>query len=479
MDADAFGRKVMQHEKSGRPMPTATHNAAWTDNRPGVRPEDGFNFADWCINEEIKELDVLSEIFDANEISSFQPKNGHWSNEPADAPGSYVYYFDVEGDPETCGSDPCYSAVVSYQNGAAYIAFKHANTQYKDRGGEGGTWDKAGADIRKLGSIVMYSVLKALMEFIQKVNPNKLNWSAVSKSRNNANNPGARKKVYFAWAVKNLFPDKYVPTNEQEWWSVNYYNQQKEDDWPEIPQSSGNRAAKTFIQEVASKIREKEEREEREQEEREQEQARQLEARRQQIRDSLPQLLQDPQHNPNGVNVGDITIFNSNFYRHRNTHEIKSIEVSFDDTWDNNSITPKLIAKTQTATGYGSYGNWIEQNQLFVKELKKYEPQEDAATYEVGEIVHIKWGGYDDEYVVKQAADDKGRILVFGTEAGEKRYEYPDNLEKANGQLQLQREPMPQQPQPYFEPDEPDFNHPNDVRNRRLPDPPGEINIVP
>ncbi len=156
VDAETFANKVRMFEKSNQqatPAPAIIPPTRNNRNTPPPTMADHFSFSKWCLTEELNELELLSELFDSNEISSFQPKNGGWESQPADSDGTYVYRFDVEGDPEECDG-PCYSAVVSYYNKSASIAFKHEETRYSDRGGADGPWQSAGLDSRKLGTII-------------------------------------------------------------------------------------------------------------------------------------------------------------------------------------------------------------------------------------------------------------------------------------------------------------------------------------
>jgi hypothetical protein len=201
------------------------------------------NFASWCFDEEVKELELLSEMFD--NISSFQPKDGKWEKAPSNANGQYRYFFNAEGDEELCGGAPCYIAAIQYWTGRASISFKHRGTMYADR-------EKG----QNIGVAVMHSVLKALQEFLEVASPDRLTWAATVKTRTaepgKSNNPQARKKVYFAWAVKSLFPHKFVPVGAEEWWSVEHYQRVNEHspEFPPIPTKGGLRSAKEFAGEV-------------------------------------------------------------------------------------------------------------------------------------------------------------------------------------------------------------------------------------
>ncbi len=150
---------------------------------------------------EYAERKELLEIFDKDDISRYQP-TGKWTNKD-------LYQFNIPSSQEQCSGGYCY--YVRFEDdddnlGSIDISFGHADTGVKDR------YQVEQGDTKE----VMYSVLKATDEYINKWKPEAISWIGVSKSRPNATNLDARSKVYFSWAAKNLFPN-YLPMENDHW----------------------------------------------------------------------------------------------------------------------------------------------------------------------------------------------------------------------------------------------------------------------
>jgi hypothetical protein len=409
-------------------------------------------FASWCLNEEVEELDLLSEIFNAIDIARHHPENGKWNHEPTDSDGAYVYSFDVPGEdcnigpPGTVysgrsGKEPCYTVSIGYSGGEADIEFGHTETSYDDR-------DNTGTNT---GVEVMYSVLHAIMQFVQAVEPPKLTWSASEKSRDNANNPQARKKVYFAWAVKNLFPERYVPISDQKWWSREFYDSAKEEGWPDAPEKGGSRSAKTFMAEV-EEAREKERR------------VRDDEAmmRRQDVMDRLPFFIAHPDLNPNQLKVGDLVKLPDESV----VYKINKIEPRF-ETYGNRDFTNTLQVTIDARTGF-----WLDEqrfasfvNDGYGRELIKYTPSQHS--FSVGDLVRKEGGS-----VMKiEEIEPDGRIQVLTNLSPEGRplggqstaFYYSDDLKAILGVTGNTQQPQPAAQQP---PSRAEMGHPDVHRGR-------------
>jgi hypothetical protein len=187
------------------------------------------------------------------------------------------------------------------------------------------------ADTHKgVGMEVFKGVLKALSEYITAKKPAKLYWSAVSKSVPNPvsgkiSNPEARAHVYEAWAVRHLFPEKYIGMDGQ-WlrrdiydkeWVPNGYPPVPEDLKDSSPPGEKRRVLEDLQEktrrnrtEIARRERERAEAEERRQQEEEERRREQIRRQREEARlrrlERIQQELQDPEKNPQGIQLDDV-----------------------------------------------------------------------------------------------------------------------------------------------------------------------------
>lgn len=165
-------------------------------------------------------LNKKNLIFEFMEVENFQPLDGIWSGRG----GYYSYKFNVKGDDckdVTSKEEQCYK--VSFQ-GTPYneisINFFRAGS-VKDAG------KNVQVDVGK-------SVLYAVNQFIEYYKPEKINWSAIGKTKTNnikgvVVNPNARSKIYNIFFVENYFPHLYVPkpgyTGSSRWISRKLYDE--------------------------------------------------------------------------------------------------------------------------------------------------------------------------------------------------------------------------------------------------------------
>ena len=259
--------------------------------------------------------DIELERLIAEGIKDHQPTDGRWDR-PLEGNDSNVYRFNIASDP--CGSQsrPCYQVNLNNHNGEVSISFSR----------DGSHSDQ----YRGVGLEVFKSVLKALIEYITVKKPNKLSWSAIRKSVANPSsgkitNPEARAHVYEAWALRHLFPEKYVGMDGQ-WLRRDIYDKEwVPNGFPPIPDNindnspSGEkrrvledlqekaRKNRTEIQSREHERREAENRRQREeQERREAERRRQEEEAERRRQEVIRQALEDPEKNPNGIKEGDV-----------------------------------------------------------------------------------------------------------------------------------------------------------------------------
>lgn len=270
------------------------------------------DFLDYIFDQE---LDQLLEG-----VESYQPLDGKW-----DQDGS-TYRFNVSGDgcdtcPCTQGTDGvgrCYSLEITDYGGdrGVSIAFY--------RGG-------STSDMRKnVGMDVFKGVLKGLSEYISAHKPASIRWSAVRKSSVNPLtrtivNPEARAHVYEGWAVRHLFPEKYVGM-QGKWIRRDIYDKEYvSTGYPPVPEGltdasnpgekkqaleSMKEKAQANQAEIQRREIERQEAESRRQQEEEnrrrEEIRRQREEAQQRRLERLRQELEDPEKNPNGIQLDDV-----------------------------------------------------------------------------------------------------------------------------------------------------------------------------
>jgi hypothetical protein len=257
-------------------------------------------------------IDILLEGVDDH-----QPKDGRWDSPLGAGSSSAKYRFNVDGD--ACGTPqaPCYHVNISGDgtNGVS-ISFSR-NGSYSDEN-------------KGVGMAVFRGVLKALGEYVNVVKPAKMMWSPVTKSVPNKVtgtiiNPDARASVYDGWAIRHLFPDKYVGMKNN-WIRRDIYDSEYiPNGYPPIPEgitqgssakekSQALEALRTGIEQNQATIRQHEEerrrqeqqRREEEQRRRYEEEERQREERRRRQEQQLQDTINNPQHNQDSIRVGDI-----------------------------------------------------------------------------------------------------------------------------------------------------------------------------
>ena len=253
-------------------------------------------FANFC--KQALMYDMQLEAFNTEKIAAHEVENAYWSpglDEPSDY---YSYYFSLPSDPiKQCSGKPCYHLTLGgrgYDDLIYNVAFAHEYSSFGDR------YERNQAIKQRTGidpsTEMMNSVLHGLYEFVTKKNPKGLNWSAVSKSRQDAINPNARGKVYQLWAIKNLM-GKYVPLNDQEWIRADAYQREyveREGYPPWSEKYKGKKGYEMFMQAMQDFWHERESARERaERQHQEEETAR------------LQRYIANPRQNPQGIQIGD------------------------------------------------------------------------------------------------------------------------------------------------------------------------------
>lgn len=307
----------------------------------------------------------LCEVFDTASILAHQPQDGVWEP-PLNRPGSHTYYFNVPGDDcsdtNTSGM-PCYKVVVSGGEDNVSISFKRGSGGYNDEG-------------RGVGKLVMMGVLHGLAEAIEAIKPKQIAWSAVQKTKPNPvtgkiENAEARASVYDKWAIRNLFPDKYIG-GDGRWIRSDIYNQDYvPKGYPPVPENvtaDSSAAEKTaVIEQIREKIKGNQEQITRAEREIEEERERrrnaerlERERERRELRERwLQQAIADPQRNPNGIAVGDLVTKNN----HGN---------DYDDSRHH------IVGKVDKFT-LGYYGDGPENDELYV--FAKFGTEEEPENY--------------------------------------------------------------------------------------------------
>lgn len=269
------------------------------------------DFLDYIFDQE---LDQLLEGVD-----SHQPLDAKWDHDGT------TYRFNVPGDdcstcPCTTGNDGigrCYSLDISdYGARGISVAFF--------RGGSTSDMHKG------VGMDVFKGVLRGLSDYISTHKPTSISWSAVRKSVANPHrkeivNPEARAHVYEGWAVRHLFPEKYVGM-QGKWIRRDIYDKEYvANGFPPVPEgltdASGPSEKRQALESMKQKAQanqeeihrreterqEAENRRQREEEERRREEIRRQREEAQQRRlERLRQELEDPEKNPNGIQLDDV-----------------------------------------------------------------------------------------------------------------------------------------------------------------------------
>lgn len=272
---------------------------------------------------EYYDLDFLESLI--AEDTSISVLDGRWER-PLAKNQSNRYFFNVPGDtcgiddPETLRKNPCYEVNISNIDGKISVAFKNKLTMYKDV-------DVPTVDGRNVGDATIKGVLKAVGEYITTVNPSSISWTPVGKYKINkktgeVTNPEARKVVYEYWALKNLFPDKYVGMGNN-WIRRDVYDKEYvTTGYPEVPENlhidSGPGTKRKAYEELQEKIRNnaseisqnETKREQLAQKRIQQERKIAEEENRRRKEEALKQALNDESKNPAKIQKGDIVLLN-------------------------------------------------------------------------------------------------------------------------------------------------------------------------
>jgi hypothetical protein len=141
------------------------------------------------------------------------PKNGKWED-------SETYSFDVDGD--ECSNDMGY-------DGCYVVSFLPLPDINNKGSGVMVSFTRSGltSDMRLgVGFKVFDGVRKAISEYVSRSRPKRIVWSPVERTgrAGPANTPDARSKAYDAWAVKAIWPDKYVSYRPNEWVERSWYD---------------------------------------------------------------------------------------------------------------------------------------------------------------------------------------------------------------------------------------------------------------
>lgn len=372
-------------------------------------------------------------MFDTASILAHQPKDGVWQ-------GS-TYYFNVPGDDcsdTNTGGMPCYKVTVSGNEEAVSISFKRGSGGYND-------------EHRGVGKLVMMGVLHGIAEAIEKIKPKQIAWSAVSKTKPNPvtgriENAEARASVYDKWAVRNLFPDKYIG-GDGRWIRADVYNQDYvPKGYPPVPENitaDSSAAEKTnAIEQIREKTKQNQEqiaRAERElEEERERRRRAEHEERERQRREQRERWLQtaiaDPQRNPAGVAIGDLVTLRNHGreYDDRDHHIVGKIDKFslgyYGDGYENDELFAFVkFAREDDPENY-TYNRRIQADRL-IKETPETKQQRDQAYQQsiadpqknpngiiVGDMVFLSDHGrdYNDRYHSPIGKVEKIRIGEHG-----------------------------------------------------------------
>jgi len=245
-------------------------------------------------------------------VDDHAPKDGKW-DEPLGSPEKITssnntarYRFNVEGDNFGDKENPCY-AVNFHGNPNSIISITFTrNHSYDDQG-------------KNVGISVFQGVLKAISEYITKLTPVKISWFPVAKTMLNSKtkeflNQDARTKIYEGWAIRHLFPNKYVSIVQNFWVRRDVYDKIHvvQEGYPQIPDREMSLKDKNkFLEEIRDftlKLRDKD---------KQSEEDRNSPIIQQQITDSereederydrqVQQFLQSPSHNPQNLKIQDI-----------------------------------------------------------------------------------------------------------------------------------------------------------------------------
>lgn len=321
-------------------------------------------FKDFLYTQDLFDLEQLFEAVDDH-----QPLNGKWDQPLTPSINHARYRFDVPGD--NCGPG-CYAVSVSGSpDSGVSISFSRAGS-YSDQH-------------KGVGTTVFKGVLKALSEYITALKPKSLSWSAVTKSVPHPEtgkivNPEARAHVYEGWALRNLFPDKYVGM-EGQWIRRDVYDTKYvPQGFPTVPEGITGESSSGAKREALDKMRQDYQANQDEiYRRREEEQRREREEREQRRRERMASALADPQRNPGGVQEGDIVFLAnpesnrriSSYYRN-NPAKVTRIELYSNDDENSDLWATVRFADSDDIESNSFYG---EEVQLRISEFVKATPE--------------------------------------------------------------------------------------------------------
>ncbi len=178
------------------------------------------NFLDWLENE------FVAEAFSAQTIKEYKPSKEGWIKKS----NSYEYGFNVPGD-DDCFDDYCYKVYFKYVGGdSVSIGF--------DRQGR-----VAQTGLNAANDVFM-SVLRAIDKFLFKKKPSEISWQGAPKDAPTSVGPNkgwivntnARENIYDKWAIRHLFPQRYVSVRSGYWIRRDIYdNKVQAGVYPAIP----------------------------------------------------------------------------------------------------------------------------------------------------------------------------------------------------------------------------------------------------
>lgn len=340
-------------------------------------------------------VDDFDQLFEA--LEDHQPLDGKWIVPLDNNVSSHVYKFNVPGD--DCGTKniPCYSVNI-YGNPTENVSISwKRKDSYEDQ-------------YLGVGKIVFKGVLSALKEYILAKNPAKISWTAISKSTphpetGKITNPQARAHVYDGWAVRHIFPDKYIGLDGK-WIRRDLYDKEYVDNgYPPVPEEvnadSSSRDKIHALEQMKEKIkanrdeidRKANERQQAEEERRRIEQeilrAEEQRQRAERIRieeEELQAVINDVQKNPNGIKKEDIVSQPDNSNRPF-PGKVTNFQKYYDDDYQLALRALVDFARDEEDEDF-SHGNkfWVDAKQLHketpeISAAREQRRQEDLATF--------------------------------------------------------------------------------------------------
>lgn len=289
------------------------------------------------------------EVFDANSIQQHQPKDGRWEP-PLDKPsGSYSFYFNVPGD--NCGTpaEPCYTVYIENTEYGASVSFAR-NDSIEDSN-------------KGVANEVFMSVLKALSEFIDAKHPVELGWISVTKTKINPitgelTNPNAREHIYEKWALRNLFPDRYVPIDSSNWVRRDIYdsNYVRSLGYPPVPKGVTGSSSLSQKKIAYNKMT---------------------------VEDKIGVYIRNTETNPYNLKIGDIVDLS---FSRKYLHKKNVIGKILDFRLDGNSVVAEIAVYYNGKSTVGNY------DYVKLRELRPRTEEIVTSSFKIGDIVSIVAG---------------------------------------------------------------------------------------